>query len=63
MPPLICTVLVLGAGVGWFLYISRLSSRYGPNGMMKKMAAGKIPHVVKLSNRKVFYLEQKNWQK
>jgi hypothetical protein len=56
VPPLFCTSLVLGSGTGWFLYISRMSHRYGAHGMMKKIAAGKVPNVVKLSNRKVFYL-------
>lgn len=56
VPPLFCTVMVLGGGTGWFLYISRLSHRYGAHGMMKKIAAGKVPKVVKVHNRKVFYL-------
>lgn len=54
--PLLCTALVLGAGTGWFLYISRLSHRYGAHGMMKRIAASRVPRVIKMRSRKVFYL-------
>lgn len=57
--PVVCTVLVLGAGVLWYSYVSRLSQRYGAHGMMKKVARRRLPRKVVVSNRKVFYLQKK----
>jgi hypothetical protein len=50
----VCLGLILGLGTGWFMYIYRLSHKYGEYGMMKKVAKKGIPKVIKVRSRKMF---------
>jgi Domain of unknown function (DUF4133) len=49
-----CVGLILVAGTFVFLYVYRLSNKYGEHGMKKKMAKRSIPKVVKSNDRKLF---------
>ena len=50
----VCIAVAFGAGGGsiWFAY--KLSDKYGEHGLMKRMAKGSIPKVLKSYSRKVF---------
>jgi Domain of unknown function (DUF4133) len=48
--------LVGFAGVGVFIFVFRLSNRYGEHGLKKKIAARHIPGVIKCYSRKIFIL-------
>ncbi|HSZ33971.1 MAG TPA: DUF4133 domain-containing protein [Puia sp.] len=49
------SICIVGlAGVGVFIFVFRLSSRYGEHGLKKKMAARNIPTVIKCYSRKLF---------
>lgn len=50
----ICLGIILIAGTGLFMYVYRLSHKYGEHGMMKAIAKRSIPSVVKSYSRKVF---------
>jgi len=52
--PFVCLGLILCLGTGWFMYIYRLSHKYGEYGMMKKVARKGIPKVIKVRSRKMF---------
>jgi hypothetical protein len=52
--PFALVLLVLLFGTCWFLYVYRLSNRYGEYGMMKKVARRGIPKVLKARDRKMF---------
>lgn len=41
-------------GVGVFIFVFRLSNRYGEHGLKKKIAARSIPRVIKSYSRKLF---------
>ena len=45
---------ILGLGAGLFMYVYRLSHRYGEHGMMKKVAKRSIPKRLKVNSRKLF---------
>lgn len=51
----VCVVITLMLGAGLFIYVSKLSNKYGEHGMMKKMASESIPRVIKSYSRKMFY--------
>lgn len=51
----VCLGLILLLGTGWFVYVYRLSHRYGEYGMMKKIARKGIPKVVQAKSRSVFF--------
>ena len=50
----ICLGIILIAGTGLFMYVYRLSHKYGEHGMMKTIAKRSIPTVIKSYSRKVF---------
>lgn len=50
----ICLGIIIVAGSLLFMYIYKLSGKYGEHGMMKAVARRSIPHVVKCDSRKVF---------
>jgi hypothetical protein len=45
-------ILILGAGLYMFVY--KLSNKYGEHGMMKKVASQNVPRVIKAYSRKMF---------
>ncbi|PWT74969.1 MAG: hypothetical protein C5B59_10015 [Bacteroidetes bacterium] len=55
--PFVCIGVILIAGSFLFIYVYRLSNRYGPHGMMKKMARRSLPKVLKCYSRKLFFLK------
>ncbi|MBO9682080.1 MAG: DUF4133 domain-containing protein [Flavisolibacter sp.] len=50
----VCLGLILCLGAGWFMYVYRLSHKYGEYGMMKRVAKKAIPKVIKTRSRKLF---------
>lgn len=52
--PFICLAIILICGATLFIYVGRLSNRYGEYGLMKKMAKRGVPKVIKSHSRKVF---------
>lgn len=52
----ICLVLILLSGAFLFIFIYRLSNKYGEHGIMKQMAKRQIPDCIKNSSVKVFTL-------
>ncbi|HEX8333449.1 MAG TPA: DUF4133 domain-containing protein [Segetibacter sp.] len=46
--------IILGLGAGLFMYVYRLSHRYGEHGMMKKVAKRSIPKRLKANSRRLF---------
>lgn len=50
----VCLGLTLSLGTGWFMYVHRLSHKYGEYGLMKKVANKGIPKVIKVRSRKIF---------
>ena len=52
--PFVCLSLVILLGTILFLYVYRLSHKYGQYGMMKKAAKRSIPSVIKIYSRKTF---------
>lgn len=46
--------IILGLGTGLFMYIYRLSHKYGEHGMMKRVARRSIPKRIKAVSRKLF---------
>jgi len=50
----ICLGIIIIAGSFLFMYIYRLSGKYGEHGMMKAVARRSIPRVVKSGSRTVF---------
>ncbi len=55
--PFICLAIVLLCGSALFIYVGRLSNKYGEYGLMKKMAKKGVPKVIKSYSRKVFQRE------
>lgn len=52
--PFICLGVILIKGAGLFIYVGRLSNKYGEYGLMKKMAKKGVPKVVKCRTRGLF---------
>ncbi len=52
--PYISIGIIVLAGVGVFMFVFKLSNRYGEHGLKKKMAARNIPRVIKSYSRKLF---------
>jgi Domain of unknown function (DUF4133) len=52
--PFVCLAVILVSGTFLFIYVGRLSNRYGEYGLMKKMAKKAVPRVIKSSSRKLF---------
>lgn len=56
--PFICLGVILLLGVALFLWVYHLSQTYGEYGMMKKLAAKKIPKVIHCNSRQIFLKPQ-----
>jgi len=52
--PFLCLAIILISGTGLFVYVGRLSNKYGEHGLMKKMAKKAVPEVIKSRSRKLF---------
>jgi hypothetical protein len=50
----ICLAIVLLAGTALFMYVYKLSRKYGEHGMMKALAKKKVPAIIKSYSRKTF---------
>jgi len=50
----VCLGIALLTGIALFMYVYKLSRKYGEHGMMKALAKKKIPDVVKSYSRKTF---------
>jgi len=50
----ICIAVAFGAGGGSIGFAYKLSDKYGEHGLMKRMAKGGIPKVLKSYSRKLF---------
>lgn len=55
--PFICLAIVLIGGTALFIYVGRLSNKYGEYGLMKKMAKKGVPKVIKSCSRMIFQRE------
>lgn len=59
LPSLLCIGIILILGVLVVVKIYRLSSTYGEHGLMKALAAKKVPKVIKSYSRQVFSKRKK----
>ena len=50
----VCLGIILISGTALFMYVYRLSRKYGEHGMMKTLARKSIPTEIKSYSRKVF---------
>lgn len=50
----VCLIIIIGLGAGLFMYVYKLSNRYGEHGIMKKAALRGVPKVIKVRSRKIF---------
>jgi hypothetical protein len=50
----LCLAIILISGTALFIYVYRLSHKYGEYGMLKKIARRQIPKVIKCNSRKLF---------
>jgi hypothetical protein len=50
----LCLAIVLTGGTILFIYVYRLSNKYGEYGMMKNAARRGIPKVIKSNSRNIF---------
>lgn len=57
--PFVSLGLVGFAGLVLFSQVYRLSRRYGEHGLMKKMAARRVPRGLRSGSRKLFFYEKK----
>ncbi|MBN8837160.1 MAG: DUF4133 domain-containing protein [Sphingobacteriia bacterium] len=53
----ICVAIAAGLGGFVFVYVYRLNNKYGQYGLMRKMAARKIPTVIHCHSRKALCKE------
>lgn len=47
-------VLIISAGTGLFIFIYRMSNKYGEYGIMKQMAKRQIPDCIKIRSVRIF---------
>ncbi len=50
----VCLIIIIGLATGLFMYIYKLSNKYGEHGIMKKAAERGVPKVIKIQSRKIF---------
>ncbi|MBX2896832.1 MAG: DUF4133 domain-containing protein [Cyclobacteriaceae bacterium] len=50
----ICLGLIATLGTALFMFVYRMSDKYGQHGLLKKMAGRSIPVFLKVSSRNVF---------
>lgn len=53
-PVYLCLSVTLALGGGLFVFVSRLSRRYGPYGLMKRFAARRLPRALRCRSRRIF---------
>lgn len=49
-----CIGIVVAGGVGFILFIQRCSRVYGEHGLVKQMAAKRLPGAIRSRSRKIF---------
>ncbi|MDX9880555.1 MAG: DUF4133 domain-containing protein [Prolixibacteraceae bacterium] len=54
LPSVLCVGIAGGAGVLLVIRIYSMSNKYGQHGLMKALARGRVPGVIKSRSRKVF---------
>lgn len=62
--PFACLAIIFCGGAFLFIYVGRLSKKYGEYGLLKVMAKKGVPKVIKSKSRKVFqseHLLQSKW--
>ena len=62
--PFACLAIIVISGAFLFMYVRRLSDKYGEHGLLKKRAKRGVPKVIKAGSRKVFqreHLLKSNW--
>lgn len=50
----VCLIIIVILATALFMYVYRLSNKYGEHGIMKKTAARSVPRVIKVRSRKIF---------
>jgi len=55
IPPWLCILLVFGLGAGALWAAAALSKRFGSQGLMKHLAAKRLPKQIRLNSRQVFF--------
>lgn len=50
----VCLLIIVGLATALFMYVYKLSNKYGEHGIMKKAASRGIPKVIKVRSRKIF---------
>jgi len=50
----ICLVVIIALATALFMYVYKLSNKYGEHGIMKKAASRGVPTVIKVRSRKIF---------
>jgi hypothetical protein len=53
--PFVLVALISALGTLLFLYVYKLSHTYGEYGMMKKLAGKRVPGILKVNSRKIFF--------
>ena len=53
--PWICIVLVFGLGAAALWAIAALSRRFGADGLMKHLAAKRLPRTIRFDSRRVYF--------
>ncbi len=59
----ICLGLIGVMGTLLFLYIYRLSNKYGEHGLMKKLAGRSVPGIIKSNSRMIFTFQHNTKRK
>ena len=59
----VCFALVLPAAGALFKFTRRLSNRYGQHGLMKKLAANRLPWLICSTTRRAFFNDPENQSK
>ncbi|HWB27704.1 MAG TPA: DUF4133 domain-containing protein [Chitinophagaceae bacterium] len=50
----VCLLIIVGLATALFMYVYKLSNKYGEHGIMKKAASRGVPAVIKVRSRKIF---------
>lgn len=50
----LCLALIAAAGAGVFAWVYRLSNTHGEHGMMKTIAAKRVPATIKVRSRQIY---------
>jgi len=65
IPSLLCIAVILVTGTTLFVKVYAMSKKYGQHGMMKAAARRSVPDAIKVSTRKVFFInkDKNNYEK